>query len=348
MAKVLVIEDDPFGAKLLLGILQRGGYEVASASGGQQGVETAKREAFEVVVTDWQMPGPDVFDMIKMLHIFKPQLPIVLLTGLPGPELSVQAERLGAYACIAKWPDPANFLGLLQRAIHWPLLGECRAMQELRKHIGIVAATETTVLVCGERGTGRASVSRMIHRHSPRADRPFVSVECNRSLDRAQTGSKDTWGRYIDQKLQETLHGTLFLQHIGDLSDSEQAQLLKFLPDGAHADMRVMASVEPGGEAALRDDLYYRLSEFVIRVPPLREHREDIPELVKDFTDRYAEASTMPQATVQFLQQQSWPGNVREIRTILDEALLLSQGRTLTPELFVGLLKRQEAQIRRS
>ena len=345
MPKVLVIEDDPFSTKLLLGMLKRGGYDVASASGGEEGLETAKREAFQLVVTDWQMTGTGGFDVIKMLHLLKPQLPIILLTGFPKLELSVQAERLGAYACIAKWPAPADFLGLLQRAINWPFLGRSRAMQEMCKYIGIITATEATVLICGEPGTGRASVSRIIHRHSQRADQPFVSVDCSRSLDRKRTDPRETWGRYFDQKLQEALHGTLFLQHLSNLDYSEQTRLLKLLPDGAPTDMRVIASIEPGGEVALREDVYYRLSEFVIRIPSLREHREDIPELVKDFLGRYAEASTMPEATIQYLQQQDWSGNVREIRTILDEALLLSRGRTLTPELFEGLLRRRGGQM---
>jgi DNA-binding NtrC family response regulator len=340
MAKVLVIEDDPFSTKLLLGILGRGGYEVASATGGEQGFETAKREPFQVVVTDWRTSDPDGFDVIRMLHVFKPQLPVILLTSFPRPEISVQAERLGAYACVAKWPDPGNFLGLLQRAIHWPLQGRSRAMQQICKHIGIVAATEATVLICGEHGTGRTSVSRLIHRHSQRADQPFVSVECDRALDQQHTDSLETQGRHFDQKFQEALHGTLFLQHIGNLTHIEQAQLLKFLQHHAPAYVRVIASIEPGGESRLRDDLYHRLTEFVIRIPPLREHPEDISELVKDFMDRYAEASKISEPAIHYLQQQDWPGNVREVRTILDEALLLSQDSALTPELFEGLLLR--------
>src|ERR1041385_8406274 len=126
MAKVLLIEDDPYSTKWLLDMLQGRGYEVASACDGEQGIEAARRESFEVVVTDWKMPGMDGIEVINILHLVKPELPVILISHFIAPEIAVQAERVGAYACFSKWPQPPRVLNLLEQAARHPLIGSSR------------------------------------------------------------------------------------------------------------------------------------------------------------------------------------------------------------------------------
>src|SRR5262249_57031915 len=131
----------------------------------------------------------------------------------------------------------------------------------------------------------------------------------------------------------------IYLHHVGKLCDIDQRRLLRLLTDGARSSVRVIATTDIGGEEVIREDLYYRLTEFVIPTLPLREHAEDIPDLIKDFVDRYADPSVMPTAKMMhYLQQQPWPGNVRQIRAVLGRALVLARGTPLTPELVKPLL----------
>ena len=134
MGKVLLIEDEPSSAVLLQHILQDGGYEVAGAKDGAEGLEAADREAFEAVVTDMRMPRVDGLEVINRLHVVRPQLPVILISGFLTPELAIQAERLGAYGCVVKPPDSAELLGLLEQAVSqsWPILGGSRAMLDAR------------------------------------------------------------------------------------------------------------------------------------------------------------------------------------------------------------------------
>ena len=332
MAKVLLIEDDPYSTKWLLDMLRGRGYEVAAASDGEQGIEAARRENFEVVVTDWKMPGVDGFDVINILHLVKPELPVILITGFLTPEIAVQAERLGAYACVLKWPQPPRVLDLLDNAAHQPLIGSSRLMQNICKDAGTVAGTDLTVMIQGKPGSGRKSLGQMIHRHSQRSGRPFVSVDC--STEAAQSEVPEAWSRYLEKRLEEAGNGTVVFQHVGRLGCKAQAKLLAVMPDGTIPQARILVTIEPDEHLRIREDLYHRLSEFHISIPPLREHPEDIPELVRDFVDRYADSRIMPDETLQYLKRQEWPGNVRQIRTVLDEAILLARGHTLTPNLF--------------
>src|SRR5260370_22363148 len=242
MKKVLLIEDESSSAELLEHILQGGGYEVAGAKDGDEGLEAADREPFQAVLTDWKMPCVNGLEVISKLHVVRPQLPVILISGFLTPEVAIQAERLGAYGCRVKPPDPAVLLGLLDQAVSqgWPLVGSSRAIQNVRKEIALVAATSLSVLIRGAPGTGRTLVARAVHRHSHRADRPSVEVDLNgfpeRRLDAELFG--DAPGTFSDTKkrrmgcLQKANQGTLFLHEIGHLSQRAQAQLLAVSPDG--------------------------------------------------------------------------------------------------------------------
>src|SRR5438445_1578547 len=364
MRKVLLIEDEPSSAELLQHILQDGGYEVAGAKDDEEGLAAANREDFQAVVTDMKMPRLNGLEVINRLHVVRPQLPVILISGFLTPELAIQAERLGAYGCLVKPPDPAEFLGLLEQAVSqsWPILGSSPAMLDVLKQIGLVAATPMTALIRGEPGTGRALVARVIHRHSRRADQPLVQVDCagfpEERLNAELFG--DPQGTFTDSEtrrigcLRKANHGTLFFHDIGHLGSRAQAQLLGVSHDAvtqgaggegvAGVDVHVLAGLDPRHELAIREDLYFRLSEFVIALPPLRDRLEDIHELVTDFMERYAghgrtSASMIPTPdAMEYLRQQRWPGNVRQLRDVLGKALSLARGGPITRQLLEGLL----------
>ena|SRR2546426_963167 len=293
MAKVLVIEDEPCSTLMLRRILQGGGYQVAGARDGEEGLETADCEDFQVVVTDWKMPRMDGLEVIKALHYVRPQLPVILITCFLTPELAIEAQGLGAYGCLAKPPDPTDCLSLVEKAVRtkWGpgtvVPTESPALLSVCKQIGLVAETQMTVLIRGEPGSGKGSVARLIHQHSSRAKGPFVPVDCAgypegtlyRELFGDPAGELLEGGVRRGGRLDEANHGTLFLYGIADLTLRTQAELLGALGDeGIKAggdsglDVRIIAATRPNLEVLVaneqfREDLYHRLAQAVIHMP---------------------------------------------------------------------------------
>jgi DNA-binding NtrC family response regulator len=239
------------------------------------------------------------------------------------------------------------------RSARYALVGTSRVMQNLYKEIGRVAATPATVLIRGDTGTGKELIARALYQHSHRADKPFIAVNCAAIPETlleselfghergAFTGAQ---ARRIG-RFEQAHTGTLFLDEIGDLSPGTQAKLLRVLQEryvqrlggneNIPVDVRVLAATHRDLETAIREkefreDLFYRLSVVTLRLPPLSERTEDIPDLVRFFIQRYAEdlgaenPSIQPEA-VAWLQTQSWPGNVRELENVIRQALLLAR-----------------------
>ncbi len=360
MVKVLVIEDEPSSAENLRHILQDGGYQVAGARDGKEGLDAAGLEDFQAVVTDWRMPRVDGLEVIRALHVVRPQLPVILISSLLTPELAIEAKRLGAYGCVVKPADPAELLGLVEQAVTriWVagsvLVGKSQAMREVCKQIGRVAATPATVLIRGEAGAGKELIAHVIHQHSGRAEQPFVALNCaacsegmlHRELFGDPPGiESEAGGRRAG--LLEANGGTLFLNGIGNLSLSNQAGLLGVLQDGpigsggevdrGLVNVRIIAATHRDlelavQEGAFREDLYHRLNDAVIFVPPLRDRREDIPGLVKFFIqhDGIEQGQAKPRMPTHeeltHIQQQGWPGNVDELRDYVSKTFLQAVG----------------------
>ena len=264
----------------------------------------------------------------------------------PAAELSSQAD--------------IDELGQTARP-HNEILGRSWAMQNVLKEIGRVAAKPVTVLILGETGTGKELVARALHAHSGRANGPFIIVNCvaipesllESELFGHEPGSfTGATARRIG-RFEQANRGTIFLDEIGDMVPSTQAKLLRVLQDqtiqrlGAResfqVNVRVLAATHRELDRAVernefRSDLYYRLNDAVIRLPPLRERKEDIPELVEFFLQHHAAelhavGSTIDPAALDFLQKQTWPGNVRELKNIIRKALLLARGRRINLEI---------------
>ena len=390
MSKVLLIDDDTTILEALQGLLKSEGYSVVTASSAADGLAAASDGDFQVVVTDWKMPGASGMEVIKTLRATRPRLPVILLTGQESPLVIIEATKLGAYDYLRKPPHAEEFLDLVAKAVatnqlmsepveigeakhaKHAIIGGSRAMQEVYKQIGRVAATPVRVLIRGETGTGKELVARAIYQHSERANQPFIEVNCaaipenllENELFGHERGAFTGAHERRAGRFEQAHHGTIFLDEIGDMTLTTQAKLLRVLEDKSirrlggrdpiQVDVRVIAATHRDLEKAIREerfreDLYHRLNVVVITLPPLRERVEDIPEIVRFFLQRDAlELGTlnpsMPEKdALTYLQQQPWPGNVRELRNVIRESLLLARESPMTQEIVERVLTHKRA-----
>jgi DNA-binding NtrC family response regulator len=270
-----------------------------------------------------------------------------------------------AVASHALVPGPVSGV---EHAIEAAIIGRCPEMQRVFKAIGRVAAKPVTVLIRGETGTGKELVARAIYQHSERAQQPFIIVNCvaipdtllESELFGHEAGAFTGAANRRLGKFEQADKGTIFLDEIGDMNLATQAKLLRVLQDKAiqrvggqqtvNVDVRVLAATHRDLEKAVQEkkfraDLYYRLNDAVIRLPSLRERREDIPELVHYFLSQQpvepgtAKPHITPEA-LRFLNYRNWPGNVRELKNVVHQALLLAQGYPVDPETIRRALER--------
>ncbi len=287
-----------------------------------------------------------------------------LLKPFEIPELLELVERCIASRRLMSEPVGLGGPGDARDA----LVGTSRSMQEIYKEIGRIASKPVNVLIRGETGTGKELIARAIYQHSDRASAPFIAINCAAIPETlleselfghergAFTGAES---RRIG-RFEQADHGTIFLDEIGDMTPGTQVKLLRVLQEKTlqrlggketiPVDVRVIAATHCDLEAAIRqkqfrEDLYYRLSVVVIRLPPLRERKEDIPDLVKFFLRKYASEMgggdpSIHADALEFLQAQNWPGNVRELENIVRKVLLHCQGYTINAEHFrAGLVQ---------
>lgn len=377
-AKILLIEDDLRLAAILQKLLQREGYEVDLATRGDDGLTLSRQQPYDVMLTDLKLPGLDGLELIAQVHAANPRLPIIMMTAHGTTETAIEAMKLGAYEYLLKPCEPEELLDLIAsavahsqrmtepvelgeaRAARFALIGNSRAMQDLYKQIGRVAATPVTVLIRGETGTGKELIARALYQHSDRADKPFIAVNCAAIPETlleselfghergAFTGAQ---ARRIG-RFEQAHGGTLFLDEIGDLSPGTQSKLLRVLQERCiqrlggdeviTVDVRVLAATHQDLEAAIaekefREDLFYRLSVVTLRLPALRERVEDIPSLVRFFIQRHAPDLAVTNPSIQpealsWLQTQAWPGNVRELENVVRQAMLLARPLAITVE----------------
>ena len=370
--KILLIEDDAGIASALQRVLEEEGHATLWENRGDHGIERAKKESFDLILTDLRMPGLDGLEVIQNLHQSKPLTPIILMTAHGTTQTAIEATKFGAYDYLLKPFEMEELLRLVDKALNVrklmsqpvelgssapgrdALVGSGRAMQNLYKEIGRVADKPVTVLLRGESGTGKELVARALYHYSQRQAAPFLAINCAAIPETlleselfghergAFTGAE---ARKIG-RLEQADGGTIFLDEIGDMSGPTQAKLLRVLQDhtiqrlGGKTDIpvnvRVIAATHRNLEEAMRlkqfrEDLFYRISVVVIRLPPLRERAEDIPELAAFFLRKYSldfgfgPQSIAPEA-VQFLQGQAWPGNVRELENAVRKMMLYSRG----------------------
>ncbi len=381
MARILVVDDEPHMRRILHTILKPLGHEVTEASGIKPAQEFLEQSHFDLLITDQRMPDGEGLDLLSFARELDPTLPVVFITAFATVELAVDAMRLGAFDVIPKPFVPETVEAVTARALERTLLvreneelkrtietltsagrllGESRAMREILGMIERVAPTPATVLITGETGTGKELVARAIHENSPRANKPFVAVNCaaftetllESELFGAERGAY-TGADRARRGLFEAAHtGTLFLDEAGEMSLPLQARLLRVLMNGEivrvgsttprSVDVRILAATHRNlerrvSEGLFREDLYYRLAVVPLHIPPLRERREDIPLLVDHFLKQVSTDLKMPlkrldPEALQRLSNYPFPGNIRELRNLIERGYILSRGDEIRAE----------------
>lgn len=376
--KVLIIDASGKDSAKMAEGLRAGGYEVALAEDGESGLDRVLADEFDAVVTEYRLPGAGGLQIINTLHLKKPRLPVILVTGAGDGDVAIRAVKNGAYDFLPKPVDVEELSSVLEEAIgaarqmskpveigrvyevQDTLIGKSRAMAHVYRELAKIVAAPVTVLIRGETGTGKELIARAIYQHGHRAHKPFIAVNCAAIPEHlleselfghekgAFTGAVGTRiGRF-----EQAHNATLFLDEIGDMDLTLQAKLLRVLQEkriqrvggreDIPVDVRFIAATHRNLEEMIhkglfREDLYYRLNVATIQLPPLRERPEDVPLLVSYFLARYAEDFDLGQASiapaaVRFLEQQPWPGNVRQLQNLLRKALLKRRGFTITED----------------
>ena len=374
-ARILLVEDDEAIATSLARILSRSGYQVVASNRGDTGLEQAMNESFDVVLTDFKLPGLNGLELAARLHAAKPLLPAIVMTAHGTTETAIEATKLGAYDYLLKPFEAEELLELIEKAVATSrlatepvsigeavsgrdaIIGKSRGMQNVYKEIGRIAAKPLTVLIRGETGSGKELIARALHQHSNRTGNPFVAFNCaaipeallESELFGHERGAFTGADARRIGRFEQAHGGTIFLDEIGEISLSTQAKLLRVLQeksiqrlggkDNLALDVRIIAATNRDLEEAIakkefREDLYYRLNVATIRVPPLRERREDIPLLVQYFLNRYSPELDVPNPAmtaeaIEYLCDQQWPGNVRELENITRKAMLAGRGYTI-------------------
>ncbi|HKA90903.1 MAG TPA: sigma-54 dependent transcriptional regulator [Haliangiales bacterium] len=370
--RVLFVDDDPDARALLAGGLGRRGYEIVPCGSAAEALERLRGEEVDVVLTDVKLGGMTGIELAQKVAESHPELPVVVITAFGNMEMVVEAMRAGAYDFITK-PFSADSADIaLARAIQHrrltsevrrlrqalsgrdaAILGDSAAMRRVRELIEQVAGADATVLITGESGTGKELVARAIHELGPRAEAPFVAINCA-AIPASLLESElfgHVKGAFTDAKGQkrglfvQASSGTLFLDEIGEMPAEVQVKLLRVLqerrvrPVGGEEevpfDARLIAATNRDLETEVEDgrfrpDLYYRINVVHIEVPPLRSRQGDILVMAQHFLRRHAERSRkdvvgISRPAAQKLLDYDWPGNVRELENCLERAVALTR-----------------------
>ena len=372
MARVLVVDDEPKLGRVVAQMLELDGHAVTRAGGGREAMARLGEERFEVVVTDLRMPEVDGLAVLRAARALSPPAEVVLMTAYGTAESAVEAMKSGAADYVTK-PFSMDELRLrvarlaaqqaaeLQRSrlvarLTPDLVAESAAMQAVLAAARQVAPTDASVLLLGESGTGKSQLARFIHYQGRRAAGPIVEVHCAalpETLLEAELFGHEK-GAFTGATQRKAGHlaaadaGTLFLDEIGEIAPATQVKLLRFLQDRTFVpvgatqartvDVRVISATnrdldEAVRAGAFREDFFYRLNVFAIRVPPLRERREDVVPIAERFvTSRGLPASKLSAGARAALEAHDWPGNVRELENALERALILAGEGEIRPE----------------
>lgn len=363
---VLLIDDDPTFRDMVKTWLAKAGYQpltCESAEGCHQILNGGANPA--VIILDVGLGDQDGVALLRFIRT-RVSAPVVMLTGDTDLSTVVRAMRSGASDYITKPVTENQLLGRVQAQISQGKGNPTTAgvdspsslMQDLYRRTGLVAATDMTVLILGETGTGKEMLARRIHQLSPRANKPFVAINCAAIAESLQDSElfgheRGAFTGSISRRIgrfEQAHGGTLFLDEVGELSPNLQSRLLRVLQERSFfrvggnqevsVDVRLIAATHRDLKAAVkersfREDLYFRLCAFEVKVPPLRDRREDIPVFLEHFRaelyDRYRNPGFSNEAISRLIYY-DWPGNVREVRNAVERACILGAGRQIEAE----------------
>lgn len=363
---ILVVDDEKAQREILELILSDEGYDVTTASSGEAALKFAKDRRFDLALTDLKMTGMDGIELLQHLLAYDSSIIVILLTAHGSIESAKEALRRGAFDYLEKPYDKAALLETINRAldrldaIDSEIISASPKMETVKKMILKVARSNSTVLIRGESGTGKELIARAVHNQSPRADEMFQAVNCaaiNENLLESELFGHEKGsftGAHAEKKglFEIADRGTLFLDEIAELDVGIQAKLLRALQErkirrvgGTHelsVDVRVIAATNRDlramvADGRFRDDLYYRINVLSIDVPPLRERRDDIPVLIDYFLKKHTKNTSrlitgLTPETRKLMVDYSWPGNVRQLESAIERAILLAEGDKITLE----------------
>ena len=372
MKPIWIVDDDESIRWVLEKALAREELATRSFSNARDAIEALNTEMPQVLVSDIRMPGESGLKLLQEVKARHPGLPVIIITAFSDLDSAVAAFQGGAFEYLAKPFDVDKAVELIRRALEESLreaiveqstisspeiLGQAPAMQDVFRAIGRLSQSNVTVMITGESGSGKELVARALHKHSPRGSQPFIALNTaaipKELLESelfghergAFTGAQATRrGRF-----EQAEDGTLFLDEIGDMPFDLQTRLLRVLSDGhfyrvgghqpLKANVRVIAATHQNleqrvREGLFREDLYHRLNVIRLRLPSLRERREDIPILARFFLSQSAkqlgvEAKRLSDGAMQFLSQLDFPGNVRQLENLCNWITVMAPGQTV-------------------
>jgi DNA-binding NtrC family response regulator len=379
--QILIVDNEPEMCSLLSDILKEEGYEVATAASGEKALAKMGERDFTVIITDLNMKGMPGMTLLKEIKRLQPDINVIIMTAFGSVETAIEAMKQGAYDYVMKPVKSDEIVLITEKAVREvqlrrevvslrravekefsfnQILGKSKPMQAVFELIRRITPSPSSVLITGESGTGKELVARAIHYNSPRAQGPFIPVNCaaipENLLESEMFGHMK--GSFTDAKsdrkglFEEAQGGTLFLDEISELPISLQAKLLRVLQEkeirrvggtrSIPVDARVIAAtnLDLAGEVKakrFREDLYYRMNVIEVHMPALRERTEDIPLLALHFVKKYAEpmkksVAGLTEGALALLMDYNWPGNVRELENVIERGVTLTRAEKIGSE----------------
>jgi DNA-binding NtrC family response regulator len=387
MNRIIIVEDNPTMRLGMAESLRREGYQIFEYANPEKALEFFSAQPVPLVITDLKMEPLDGIALLKKVKQTHPGTEVIVVSAYGTVETAVQAMQLSAADFLTKPFSPDELRvrvkkvwekiqqrremdqllvekQLLQEELFDDIIGTSSPMQQLFELVQRIAPEDSTVLIEGESGTGKELIARAIHKHSPRANKPFIKVNCgalNENLLESELFGHEKGaftGAYKRRKGRFELAngGTLFLDEVGDISLAMQVKLLRVLQEQElervggeetiSVDVRIICATHRNlskmvMEEKFREDLFYRLSVIPIKLPALRERKEDIPALVEHFLSKRKTVHTfrtiIPEG-MKLLMQYSWPGNIRELENLIERLQVVSDGETIEPDLIAAHL----------
>lgn len=379
-ASILLVDDDAVFRQVMASELKRLGHPVETAATGADAIARSETHEPEIMLLDLRLPGMDGLEVLKTIRARNPYVEVIMLTGHGTIDTAIDSIRMGAFDYITKpclleelqiriqramerrsLKQRANLLerGLTPPDLGDSFVGESPEFRRVLHLIERVAATDSTVLIVGETGSGKERIAKLIHARGPRNNRPFVVVDCaslqesllQSELFGHERGAFTGADRAKPGLFEVASGGTIFLDEIGEISPSTQTKLLRVLDTSVfrhvggtkevRVDVRILAATNRDlpsmvRQGQFREDLYYRMSTISVELPPLRQRGSDVELLARHFVgvmnERFASSKRFSDAALGALRRHTWPGNVRELLHAVEGAMVVCEGTEILPE----------------
>jgi DNA-binding NtrC family response regulator len=378
---ILIVEDEETLASSLKRVFAREGYSVDIAEDAEKGLELIEKNSYDVIITDIILPGISGIELLRKIKEKEPDQLVIIITAYASVETAVEALRAGAYDYVIKPIIHQEIKQIVRNALkqkalqrenlllrreierHYDfshIIGESPEIKKIINEVKKIASAKSNVLLLGETGTGKELIARAIHYSSPRAERPFIPINCSaipeNLLESELFGHvRGAFTGAVTSKkglFEEANGGTVFLDEIGDLSPSLQAKLLRVLEDqeirpigsnqSTKVDIRFISATNKDlaglvKEGRFREDLYYRINVITIHLPALRERGNDVELLARFFMQKYSkehgrDVNKIDNEALKLLKSYHWPGNIRELQNIIERAVLISEDGVIRKE----------------